>query len=344
MKLNVATATVVLAVLGSAAAESVDYSIYESTAISKREAQQVELTIARLADLQSKRSELTYDELAMRESQIVTDVLTAIKNTNLAPKIIKWLVTDPTLGPLASNLIVQLIKNKVINLGALLKALNDSGLAVQVVKDLINDCSFYADIYKLVWNNIKNLPQLIGDIISGIGKREDLPEGGLIVPKRDLAPRDASDDLVTSLMESLKDSGLATQVVRQLITDQGFLEWGADLIKQLFEEKALSLSDVLDAVVQSGLVPSLIDGLLNFDTIKTVIVNALAAAFGKCNGSSLTTASAPPSTSVSNPFPSGTGTSTTAAPVPTSGGGNPTPTKNPNPNCKKRRRSYNYNY
>lgn len=332
MKLNVATATLLLAAVGQAAAEVSPVAYSTTSSLSKRDAEHMEMTIARLTEFNMKRSEMEYRELAARESQIVTDVLSAIKNTELAPKILAWLVKDPVLGPAASDLIVSLIKNKVINLEALLKALADSGLAVQVVKDLINDCTFYADIYKLVLNYISDLPNKILSLLSGgSSKRDDL-----IVPKRqvEIETRDSSDDLVTLLMESLKDSGLATQVVRQLITDPGFLEWGAKLIEDLFLLNALTLGEVIDAVINSGLVPNLIEGLLSFDTIKSVIVNALAAALGKCNGTTLTLLSAT-STTTASPIPSGTtGTDTTI----------PTATSNPNPNCKKRRRSYNYNY
>ncbi|CAN3357013.1 hypothetical protein DICA3_F25972 [Diutina catenulata] len=328
MKLNVASATVILAAISQVAAAPAFEQV--SADVSKREFDIVSNAIANIEHYNTKRSDMTLFEREAQESKIVTDVLTAIKNTQLAAPILKWIVNDPQVGPAASNLIVTLIKNKTIDLTTLLTGLADSGLAVDVVKYLINDCEFYETIYKIVLNFISDLPNQIASLLGG-GKRDLSLETDLqVAPSSHLVMRDSTQDLVTSLMMSLKNSGLANQVVGELVKDEGFRTWGVQLIKDLFSSGALTLPDLLDAVIKSGLVPALIEGLLSFDTIKDVIVNALAAAFGKCDGETLTSLSASKTETATIPQPSSTGTT-------------PKPTGT-NPNCKKRRRSYNYNY
>lgn len=128
----------------------------------------------------TKRSLLSEADIVKRESQIVTDILTIIKDTNLAPGVIEYFISDPTLSNITINVIVSAIKNGWINLDTLLKSLNDSGLAVDVIQNLINDCAFYAQIFKLVGQWLENLPNIIANLLginaaavsSAVDKRE----------------------------------------------------------------------------------------------------------------------------------------------------------------------------
>ncbi|CAL1216588.1 hypothetical protein FOB58_004718 [Candida parapsilosis] len=241
----------------------------------------------------TKRSLLSEADIVKRESQIVTDILTIIKDTNLAPGVIEYFISDPTLSNITINVIVSAIKNGWINLDTLLKSLNDSGLAVDVIQNLINDCAFYAQIFKLVGQWLENLPNIIANLLginaaavsSAVDKREIARMGAEYISP--VYARD-TQDILTSLMESLKNSGLANQVVEALVVDDDFYTWGGELISRLFSSGAITLGELIDALVDSGLIPSLIKAFLNIDTLKSVIVNALAAAFGNCKDTSTT--------------------------------------------------------
>lgn len=287
-----------------------------------REVSMMQETIDNINDYVQKREYLDSEELQKRESQIVTDVLRAVRDTNLAVPILQYLTTDDTLRPIAINTITYLIKNDIINLGTLLKSLNDSGLAVEVIQNLISDCSFYADIYQLALGYIRDLAQQIGDRLTGNSKREFMMVE--ITPKsmQKRADDDNDSPLLTSLMESLKNSGLADQVVRALVVDPDFLDFGADLIRNLIDEDAISIGELIDALLDSGLVPSLIEAFLNLGTFNTVITNALAAAFGRCDGSSVTASI----TEASSATPTASGSATPTATRPSV--------------CRKKKRSY----
>jgi hypothetical protein len=323
MKLSIATSALILTYLAAVNAAPSEYD--RGYAISKREVDHVNGIISSIESLKVKRETLSLVEISTRENQIVTDVLSAINDTNLAPGIIKYFIDDPTLSKIATNAIVSLVKSGVVNLNTLLKGLNDSGLAAQVITDLINDCDFYAEIYKLALS-------AIGDLVGKVfGKRELEEQMAELqaIGQKDLAKRATTTGapaatgginlqaIITSLMESLKNSGLASSVVKALVVDDKFYSWGGDLIKQLFQSDALTVPELVSALLQSGLIPSLVKQFLNFATLRTVIVNALKAAAGKCDASTLSTLSA------------------TSTITPTSGGSGPTGT------CKKRkRRSY----
>lgn len=306
MKFSTSSAALVLAIAASVSA----YPAATETQLSKRDASIIQGYIYNIQEYNDKRDLFTADEKVKRESQIVTDVLTAIKDTDLAATIIADLVTDPTFGPITSNTITALIKSGAINIETLLQALNDSGLAVSVIQDLINDCDFYAEIYALALQFIESLPSKISAAL-GKSKREleaiqlEARSQSVTLVARASLSSSSTEQILTSLLESLKDSGLANQVVEELVTNQGFLQWGADLVKQLFQQKAISIPELIQDVEESGLVPTLIKAFLNLQTFNTVITNALAAAFGKCDGSSVTK-SITPTTTVT---PTGTGTS-----------------------------------
>lgn len=315
MKLTATSATLVLAFTAAVNAAPAPYE--GETAVSKRDLSAANDVALAMNEFVAKRDTMSADEIMKRENQIVTDVLSLIKNFGFAPQILEYLVTDPTFGPITEKTIVYLVKNGLVNIGTLLKALNDSGLAVLVIRGLINDCALYQEIFKIAEQFISNLVQKIKDKITGKRELAEFESAPIMVPS--VEKRDAYDVLV-SVMESLKSSGLADQVVQALVTDQGFLNFGADLIKQLFQSGAITIPQLISDLADSGLVPSLFKAFFNLGTLNDVITTALAAASGKCGGpvSGTVASSAFPSTTATTPTSTGKGA------------------------CRKRRRSYNY--
>ncbi|KAK6201001.1 uncharacterized protein RJT21DRAFT_132797 [Scheffersomyces amazonensis] len=267
------------------AAPAKNYDSSNELRLTKRDVQVINHAISGLQEYSKMKSVKSFD--VTKRDNIVTDVLTAIADTDLAPSIIEYFIDDPTLANISTTVIVDVVKSGLINIDALFTALNNSGLAVQVIQDLINDCQFYAEIYNLALQFVGNLVGQITNILGGKSKRDlYIPITVIKREKRDLTSSETS--LLTSLMTSLKDSGLADQVVEALVTDQNFYTWGANLIEQLFSSGAITLPEIVEAIAQSGLIPSLFQNFFNVATLKTVIVNALAAALGKCGTPSVT--------------------------------------------------------
>lgn len=294
--------------------------------LTKRQTDQINSVIAELNAVAAKRDNMIVpqgskkretmvvsrgtSQLTEREYAIVTEVLSLINDTNLAPKIIQGLVDNTDIQPIITEVVTDLIKSGTINLTTLFTALDESGLASRVIKDIISDCTFYADIYKLAYNYISNLAQQVAGLSS---KREITTTTELTESKRY-----DEDGVVNNLLESLANSGLASSVVRTLITDPKFLKYGASLIEKLFSSGALTIDDVVDALKDSDLVEDLFKEFFTVGTLETVIVNALKAASGQCGGT----------VSATSTIKTSTGTSTTSTATATA--------------CKKKRkRSYN---
>lgn len=332
MKLSTTSAALILAL--TASINAAPAGTPTTTSLTKRDAENIGKAIALLNDYNAKRETSPSYQLDERDYSIVTTVLGYIKDTDLSSKILLYLVTNDFFAPIVKKTLISLIKNGTVNLTTLFTSLNNSGLAVQVIEDLINDCNFYGEIYKLAGSYISDLFDKIKDKISNIGKddndkRESLEERALTTASQ-IPDSEDDNSILTELMESLKKSGLGTQVVEELIVNKDFLSFGAELIKGLIDEKAVTLGELVDAIKDSGLVPSLFKQFFTLDTLKTVTVNALAAAFNKCDGDNATAT-----------VSSDVGGSKTSSATPTSGTSTSTSTGgSTNPTCKKRKRSY----
>lgn len=342
MKLSAVSATFVLALLANVHAAPATVGPTSTTLISKRQTEEINDLIARMNIHTAKKGLITDPiELQARDYAIVTQILAAINSTNLAPQIIQGLIDNKKLQPIVTSAVEAIIKSGVISLDTLFNALNDSGLATRVIEDLINDCSLYQDIFKLALQEIDNLVEKIEQKLAGKNvsvKRSEDEEQIHQVQERALSEieqqkRLDANEIVDNLLESLANSGLASSVVRSLIVDPQFLEYGVSLLKQLLQDNLIDFGSLISAIIDSGLVTSLFKEFFNVSTLKTVIFNALAAAFDNCRGSTIsgtptgittqatTTTDLPSFTATGTAVPSGTAVA-----------------------CKKRRKRRSYNY
>lgn len=331
MKTSTITATLALALLTSVQAAPANVAA-PNTSLTKRQVDEINDLILALDSHTVKRGLVTDPvELHAREYAIVTQILAAINSTNLAPKIIQGLVDNKKLQPIVTKAAVAIIKSGLISLETLFTSLNDSGLATKVIKDLLNDCTLYQDIFKLALTEIGNLVDKIEAKRAGksVSVKRFLEEEDTWVPTP--SKRLDADEIVDNLLESLANSGLASSVVRALIVDPQFLLYGVDLLKELFNQNLIDFGSLISALIDSGLVTSLFKEFFNVETLKTVIFNALAAAFNNCGGSTIsgTPTGLTTQTTTTTTLPSFTATGT-AVPSGTA--------------CKKRRKRRSYNY
>lgn len=268
-----------------------------SDLVKREDLERALLDFESLKSMRAKR-ELLEGELSAREYQIVTTVLEAVKNTQLAPVVLKYFLKNVALQSAAVEGVVLVVKNKLISAATLLKFLVQSGLITTVINDIIADCAFFAQVLSMVKAELPNILSLLKSALPHILKR-DTPfsnEEGLELLRKDglieenmyeelddseLEKRDI-DGIVLNVMNSLAESGLATQVVETALTDPQFFTFGALLIGALYANGLLKLQSLISAVSQSGLLPALITDLVNVKSLRTIAGTAVAAFEGKC--------------------------------------------------------------
>ncbi|KAK7679864.1 hypothetical protein QCA50_017022 [Cerrena zonata] len=221
-----------------------------------------------LAASKSKRDEAS-TELEKKEYEIVTEVLSYLNDTNLAPKVIKYLATNKTLEPITISTIIAVIKSGLLNLNTLLDALVQSGLVNRVIEDVISDCSLYAKLFSLAKTIIGDLADKVEEKLSSKSKREvDLDSAhAQLVAKRKL-------DLIEDLDIEKRDS---EEVLVNLLES---------LVGAVLASGSLNLSKLISAVKSSGLIGSLFRQIFSLNTLQTVATNAFAAFEGDCGSTS----------------------------------------------------------
>lgn len=274
------------AVAVEAAPTKLDSSDYTTDAIVKRE--ELERALVDLQDLKMMRAkrEMLESDLSAREYTIVTSVLEAIKDTKLAPVVLKYFTKNVVLQAAAVQGVLLVVRSHLISASTLLKYLVQSGLITSVINDIIADCSFFAQVLSLVKSELGNIIKRDTPYSHEEGlellRRDGLIESTPFDDLNELEKRDV-DDVILNVLESLAQSGLGTQVVEAALTDPQFYTFGALLIGVLYADGLLKLPALLSAVSQSGLVPALFTDLANIKTLRTIAGTAVSAFEGKCS-------------------------------------------------------------
>ncbi|RKP29678.1 hypothetical protein METBISCDRAFT_24019 [Metschnikowia bicuspidata] len=163
-----------------------------------------------------ERRQVIDSELSEREYTVVTKVLEAIKNTDLAPVVLHYFTSNAILKVTAIKGVLFVVKSHLIDAAALLKLLVQSGVVTFVINDIIADCAFFVKFSVL--------------------------KSEFHVDKRDL------DRVVLNVMESLIESGLATQVVKASLKDPQFFTFSASLLDTLYGQGHLKLLALMAAI------------------------------------------------------------------------------------------------
>lgn len=298
MKFTTASITALIALSAAVEASPIaSNSGSRSVVVLKREhIDSIQSLVDELNSLQVQKSKrniiernLSKGELSKREYEIVTQVLSLLNDSGIAPQVIHYFATNATFQPIVIKTIVAVVNSGLLDMNFLFKALNESGLIVQTIQDLISDCSLYATLFNYVGGIVKNLASNVESLISGgitqlISRDvETRYMDSNEYMESQLMARDL-DSIVVNLLESLSQSGLASSVIKSIITDSSYLPFGIDLVKAVLQNNSLDLGLLLSALKNSGLVESLMDQFLNFGTLQTVITNSFAAFSGKCSG------------------------------------------------------------
>lgn len=282
MKLSTTTALAVLATATAISAapeqQQQQESQFASKALTKREEQDIQELVQHINNYKTRRDAID-EEIMKRDYAIVTDVLAAINQSQLAPKILDYLVSNETFKPIVVNVTIATMKSGIISLQALLDALVSSNLAVNLVNDLISDCSLYVELFNAAKSVINDLASKVKGLISkGVSQlitRDETDIDALAPYVVTMEKRLDLDGVVDNLLDSLYKSGLATSVVKDILTNSDYIPFATDLIKAMIANNLIDLGNIVDAVKQSGLVTQLFQKLVNFGTVQTVAETAL---------------------------------------------------------------------
>lgn len=327
MKLSNTALVAILA--ASTAVEAAPAAIHNvpatmSTSVEQRSLEQALAELEQLSELKRRGTdEMGLVDIQAREYALITQILTAVKNSNLVPVVVKFFIDNPALRKIAIDAVVLIIKLGLISLKTLLQYLVQLGLLSRVLLDLLNDCHVYANVLLLVRD-------VLGNILNRLFKQtkrelytqeEELAmyeRDGLLkhYPTAEAVSADAEKrdlhDIIINVLQSVANSGLGTSVVEAALTDPNLIDFGVQLIQALVQNNLINLGSIISAVAQLGLLQELIKDIVNIPTLKNIIANVLLVMEGKC-GASAPKGLAPANTANAAPTPVNTAAATTPA-------------------------------
>ncbi|EAZ62836.1 predicted protein [Scheffersomyces stipitis CBS 6054] len=116
---------------------------------SKRELNELSTEVEAVAD----DSFNVYD-LSKRESELLNDLFTALRDSGLAASVIQHLLTTPELAAPAAHFLDAILKSGALSLGQLLQALKESNLVLNLLKDILNDRALLIQFGNIVADRI----------------------------------------------------------------------------------------------------------------------------------------------------------------------------------------------
>lgn len=105
--------------------------------------------------------------------------------------------------------------------------------------------------------SLKTVFQATGEIFAAINELEKLADEDLNLHKRDIL-----DNILERIFQALKDSGLATEVVRLSLEDDDVRAGVSDLTIQLLEADIIPYYEVFEALKESGLAIQVVQSTL----------------------------------------------------------------------------------
>lgn len=129
-----------------------------------------------------------------------------------------------------------------------------------------------------------------GSIVEELNARDDSSSEDSAIAKRDLLDTVyseiilliGSDGNIELITESLVKSGLANSLVYEALTNENFVDFDVNLVKYLVDENIITLSSLLSATSQSGLITSLVGDIIGNSTYEQLVINfAIAVITGK---------------------------------------------------------------
>lgn len=223
--------------------------------------------------------------------KILDNILIGLKDTHILPEAAVYIVTHNfTLNVLKESLPTVLSVSGNINTTSLFVALDRSGLAYSVVAGVLQDDELLPSLLSIAKKLIKSgdidLQSLLdqaGELISRQDFDEDLLNTNPIDLEQ-LQKRDNVEDLLTTVFGSIERSGLVTDTVHELLTDNEFQDATVVLIQGALQNigsiisgtNFTALSPFLHSLWESNLLQHTLERALDDNDILDALTTDLA--------------------------------------------------------------------
>lgn len=188
---------------------------------------------------------------------IVDEILKALADSGLANSVIDFALLNPELLNISADATIFVLRSGFINLADVFIALQKSGLIIQVLELSLQDPAILPGVLKIT----KELLRQQGLIKAT--KRADVEDE--VDVTRDVSKRES--EALNEIFAALKDSGLAVSVIQHLLTDPNLTVPAATFLSKIIQSHAITLPQVVLALIESNLIWNLIREILGDPSI-----------------------------------------------------------------------------
>ena len=190
---------------------------------------------------------------------IVDEILKALADSGLANSVIDFALLNPELLNISADATIFVLRSGFINLADVFIALQKSGLIIQVLELSLQDPAILPGVLKIT----KELLRQQGLIKAT--KRADVEDLDEVDVTRDVSKRES--EALNEIFAALKDSGLAVSVIQHLLTDPNLTVPAATFLSKIIQSHAITLPQVVLALIESNLIWNLIREILGDPSI-----------------------------------------------------------------------------
>ncbi|CAI5758874.1 unnamed protein product [Candida verbasci] len=194
---------------------------------------------------------------------ILDTILTALKDSQISLVIIDFGLLNKAILDVVISTTIWILRMNLINLTDLVTAINKSGIIVDVINLTLNDPAVLPGVLNITTNVLKeggiNLSNLLRkrEVETVIDLRTNL------VPNKQIRLNKRESELLNDLFVSLRDSGLAISVIQHLLTTPELSQPAAYFLVQVINSGALTLPQLISALIQSNTLPIVIQQVLS---------------------------------------------------------------------------------
>lgn len=222
---------------------------------------------------------------------ILESLLTGLKNTNLLPEAVVYLVTHNwTLNILEDALPILLDVASKVNTTTVFVALDRSGIVYSIIRGALEDEQFFPSVWEIVKKTASGLDidfsNIVEDAINLVTREEDQFDNG-IEKFAMIERRDNVEDLLTNILTAVSDSGLLPATINTLVADPQFQDAAALLLQGGLQNIGSAISGtnftalrpVISSLWDSGLLQHTIERALSDGDLLSLVIKDIGAIF-----------------------------------------------------------------
>lgn len=203
--------------------------------------------------------------IATSDIPVLDSILSILNSSGLVNSIIDLVLLNPELLDMTIDTTIWIIRERLINLTDLFIAIQKSGLIIDILRLSLEDPDILPGLLRIGMEllrqsgiNIFGKRDFEFEVESPSSFPEEISSSSAVVVE--LNKRES--ELLNSVFQSLRDSGLAVSVVQHILTTPELAGPNAHFLLEVLRSNSLPIGDLFQALKESNLIWNLLRDIL----------------------------------------------------------------------------------